>query len=150
MTTSSAASISVAVLIEEQPGEILLVQQGPAKGSGWGPPAGHVELGETLQEAARRETREETGYEVKLTGVVGIYQLPGSEKIRFAVVFSARVIGKAPYTEGGEVIQQMRGFTSEEVKRLLEECQVYKPEYNQLTLSDWVDGVPMYSLEVLR
>ena len=35
-------------------------------------PAGHLEADETLAEAALRETREETGWQVELTGVVGI------------------------------------------------------------------------------
>jgi|SRR6056297_1376930 len=35
-------------------------------------PAGHLEPGETLQAAALRETREETGWTVTLTGVIGI------------------------------------------------------------------------------
>lgn len=37
-------------------------------------PAGHLEPDESLADAARRETREETGWEVRLTGFVGAYQ----------------------------------------------------------------------------
>ncbi len=36
-------------------------------------PAGHVEAGETLQQAAIRETLEETGYAVKIDALLGIY-----------------------------------------------------------------------------
>lgn len=36
-------------------------------------PAGHLELGETLPEAAIRETLEETAWRVELTGFLGIY-----------------------------------------------------------------------------
>lgn len=35
-------------------------------------PAGHVEPGENLQQAALRETLEETGWQVRLTGFLGI------------------------------------------------------------------------------
>jgi len=37
-------------------------------------PAGHLEPDESLQEAALRETREETGWDVRLTAFVGAYQ----------------------------------------------------------------------------
>jgi 8-oxo-dGTP pyrophosphatase MutT (NUDIX family) len=37
-------------------------------------PAGHLEPDESLEHAALRETREETGWDVKLTGFVGAYQ----------------------------------------------------------------------------
>ena len=37
-------------------------------------PAGHLEKNETLIEAAKRETLEETGWEIEVTGFLGIYQ----------------------------------------------------------------------------
>src|SRR5678816_4423440 len=37
-------------------------------------PAGHLEPGESLAEAARRETLEETGWTVELTDLIGVYQ----------------------------------------------------------------------------
>ncbi len=51
-------------------------------------PAGHLEPDESLLEAALRETREETGWEVRLTAFLGAYQwkAPESERhyLRFA------------------------------------------------------------------
>ena len=37
-------------------------------------PAGHLEKNETLIEATKRETLEETGWEIEVTGFLGIYQ----------------------------------------------------------------------------
>lgn len=54
-------------------------------------PAGHLEPDESLADAARRETREETGWTVELEHFLGVYQWssgPGQHFVRFA--FSAR------------------------------------------------------------
>ena len=54
-------------------GEILLEQRGnePARGQ-WSIPGGGVELGENLEDAVRRETKEETGLDVEQTNLVDV------------------------------------------------------------------------------
>jgi ADP-ribose pyrophosphatase YjhB (NUDIX family) len=51
---------------------VLLVARGRAPNRGlWGFPGGHVELGETVAEAATRELREETGVDARAQGTLG-------------------------------------------------------------------------------
>lgn len=81
----------VAGVIVHRNGKVLLLKRGiaPAKGK-WTFPAGFVELGETIPKAALRETLEETGLKVKLTGLVGVYSYAGFGVV--TIVYSARVV----------------------------------------------------------
>lgn len=70
---SEMPHLTTAVIVEENQ-TILMVNEIDNGINGWNQPAGHVEPGESLLDAALRETLEETQYRVRLTGLVGIYQ----------------------------------------------------------------------------
>lgn len=57
-----------AVVYREFPDEVKYLLIKNHRSSNWGFPKGHVELGETLQETAKREVLEETGTHIKLVG----------------------------------------------------------------------------------
>ena len=61
-------------------------------------PAGHLEPDESLQDAALRETREETGWDVRLTGFVGAYQWKAPETGRhyLRMAFAAEPVRHDP------------------------------------------------------
>ena len=81
----------VAATIPEDDGQILLTRRAIDPGRGlWTFPGGFVDFGETATDAALRETLEETGLEVALTGLHNVYTYPGAPVI---IVYRARVTG---------------------------------------------------------
>ena len=68
------------IIIEYDDGSIVLVKRKyePFKGK-LALPGGMVEIGETVEQAAMREAKEETGLEIKLNRLVGVYSDPGRD-----------------------------------------------------------------------
>lgn len=88
--------VTVATVIFRE-GRYLLVEERD-KHSGelvFNQPAGHLEQGESLVAAALRETLEETGWEVRLLGVLGValYTAPANGITYFRTTFLAEPIG---------------------------------------------------------
>ena len=63
--------VSAATIVVNEQNEILLIK-GPMRG--WEMPGGQVEEGESLKDAAIRETKEETGIDVEILKFCGIFQ----------------------------------------------------------------------------
>jgi 8-oxo-dGTP diphosphatase len=81
----------VAATVPEQDGRILLTRRSIDPGRGlWTFPGGFVDYGETVTDGAIRETFEETGLKVDLTGLLNVYSYPGAPVI---VVYRAQVTG---------------------------------------------------------
>lgn len=94
-------------------GEVLLVQ--PVDDEGWTGPGGRWEPGETYEETARRETREEAGVEVDLVGVVearaGITEFGDRASVPWmGVVFDAEYAGGEVRRQPAE-IDEVRWFS---------------------------------------
>lgn len=72
-------TVDVVIRLADQPaGSVVLIKRlNPPHG--WALPGGFVDLGETVEQAAVREAREETGLDVKLTGLLGCYSDPGRD-----------------------------------------------------------------------
>jgi len=74
-------------------GAVILLRRGFDPGAGlWTFPGGFVDLGESVEEAALRETREELELDVELRRLVGVYSRPDDRIV--LVVFAARALGE--------------------------------------------------------
>jgi 8-oxo-dGTP diphosphatase len=85
-------------------GRLILLRRGIEPGRGaWAQPGGFLEVDESVDEAAVRETREETGLEVQPGEIVGLYTR--LEAAVVVLVFEARIIGgtAAPTPEALEI-----------------------------------------------
>ncbi|MBZ9750499.1 NUDIX domain-containing protein [Deinococcus sp. HMF7604] len=92
-----------AALLVNPSGHLLLIQQQYGLRL-WGAPGGVVDEGETPQAAAVRETQEEVGLTVEVTGLVGRYLLQGGGwPDVLAHVFLARVVAGTPRPDPAEV-----------------------------------------------
>ena len=104
-----------AVVLATKDGRLVMVRRGVEPEIGrWSFPAGYVDRGEVVEDAAIREVREETGLEVQLNGFVGLY----SEANRAVVlaVYSAEIVGGS--LRAGHDAQEVAYFSSDELPPL--------------------------------
>lgn len=111
------AHVTVATVTEKN-GRYLMVYENTDSGSLYNQPAGHLEENETLEQAALRETLEETGWHVTLTGVLGVslYKAPSNGVTYLRVTFAAEPIAHDADAELDADIIEALWLTYEEVK----------------------------------
>jgi len=85
---------TVDIIIEVEGGIVLIKRRNPPPG--WAIPGGFVDYGETVEEAAVREAREETSLDVRLTRLLGVYSDPARDPRSHTIstVFVAAASGK--------------------------------------------------------
>lgn len=70
MTWFAHVTVATVIVVDDR---YLMVYEDTDTGPAYNQPAGHLEENESLQDAAIRETLEETGWRVSLTGVLGVH-----------------------------------------------------------------------------
>ncbi|MBK8871009.1 MAG: NUDIX domain-containing protein [Elusimicrobia bacterium] len=93
-------------------GKIFLLRRAIEPGYGlWTFPAGYMELGETVEECAQRETWEEIRARVKLAGVPRLYSYP--DAVTVTIVYPATVLTRTP-SPGPESLE-VKLFSKKEI-----------------------------------
>ncbi|MFF3853566.1 NUDIX hydrolase [Micromonospora sp. NPDC002575] len=90
---------SVVAAVRNQRGELLMIHR--TDNNLWALPGGGHDVGESISDTVVREVREETGIEVELMSLVGIYTNPrhvmayddGEVRQQFSICFTARPVG---------------------------------------------------------
>ncbi|NOZ68676.1 MAG: NUDIX hydrolase [Deferribacteres bacterium] len=107
-TTPRNPLLTVDVIIEVEGGIVLVKRKNPPPG--WAIPGGFVDYGESLEHAACREAREETGLDINLVRQFHTYSDPGRDPRHHTVstIFIATASGKP---EAGDDAKEARVFT---------------------------------------
>jgi ADP-ribose pyrophosphatase YjhB (NUDIX family) len=122
---------SVNVVVVNDAVEILMIRR--TDNDNWAVPGGAIDLGESVAQAAVRETREESGIDCEITGLVGIYSDPkhvllytsnGEVRQEFSIVLTARPLSgqPTPSSESSEVrwvpVSEVRDYTMDRSMRI--------------------------------
>jgi ADP-ribose pyrophosphatase YjhB (NUDIX family) len=97
--TPNSLVVAASVAVTSNDGELLMVKR--TDSGNWSLPGGTMALGESVSQCAVRELLEETGLEVEIIGIVGIYSDPkhvieysdGEVRQQFNICLRGRIIG---------------------------------------------------------
>ncbi|OOC10401.1 NUDIX domain-containing protein [Thioalkalivibrio halophilus] len=91
-----ALAVDLVIRHAAEPGRILVIERHNPP-HGWALPGGFVDVGESAEHAAVREAREETGLQVELQALLGVYSAPDRDPRghTVSVVYLAQGNGQA-------------------------------------------------------
>ncbi len=107
----------VGILIEMEGGVVLVKRGGQVKPGQWALPSGYIEAEESVEEAAIRESCEETGLQIELIDLMGVYSFPeGPPTSGIIVFYRARPVGGT--LRAGDDALDVRVFAPDELPEL--------------------------------
>ncbi|KFN03504.1 NUDIX domain-containing protein [Bacillus clarus] len=105
-------------------GEVLLQKRGDS--GAWGFPGGAMELGESAAETAIREIKEETGYDVEISELIGVYTKyfqtypNGDQAQTIGIFFKFSIVGGSRKVDGDETLD-LKFFSLHQMPSLFNE-----------------------------
>lgn len=131
--------VTVACVIEDQ-GRFLLVEELSDSKPVLNQPAGHLEAGETLLEAATREVLEETAWQVEITHMLGLYTYtsPHNGVCYHRHCFVARPVAHHPQRDLDPVILDTHWLNIDQIRQ--QQNRLRSPLVLQAT-EDYLAGV---------
>ncbi len=94
--------VSVAGVVTNNDGRLLLLRHRYHVGNGWGLPGGIVQAGERLEDALAREVHEETGYAIDH---IRLLHIDSGYQLRLEVYFTARLAGGTLLLQEEEILE---------------------------------------------
>ena len=108
-----------AIIMKNQ--EILLIQRGkPPFVDSWALPGGHIELGEIVEDAVKREIKEETNLEIKIDKLFNVYSKPDRDPRGhyITIVYACTMINKNQEALGGDDAKKAKFFSIKEITEM--------------------------------
>ena len=105
-----------AVIITNEGKIILIKRKNPP--FGWALPGGFVDVGETVEEACKREAKEETNLDVKIERLLGVYSDPRRDARghTVSIVFLCKIIGGS--MKADDDAEEISAFSKDEIDKL--------------------------------
>ncbi|WP_432664156.1 NUDIX domain-containing protein [Wukongibacter baidiensis] len=136
-----------AVLMNED--KIVMIQEGKEEIYGkWSIPSGRLEMSEKIVDGAIREVREETGFDIRVTDLTGIYNFTSEFRNQVVIVnFIGEIIGGDIQYDGTEIINA-KWLTLDEIENL-KDSELRNPQFIRKIIED-VRNEKRLPLEIIQ
>ena len=136
----------IAGCVVKKDNKILMVKEVNKECYGkWNFPAGHVEEFEKIMDGAIRETFEETGCKVKLTGVIPIMNIDLEKETHILIKFMAEIVEENICFDKSEILD-VKWISIEDIKKMKkEELRGYE---SAMKIIDNIEKKQIYPLDI--